>query len=81
MRFHILKTLSHPKGYMIDCKTNPNLQLQGKYLVDQETGIMYNPVVSSDNFVELTNILIDMRINELENKLTEEYYAKRKQSY
>jgi hypothetical protein len=81
MRFHIITTISRPTGYILDTKTKPEMELQGRYLVDTQTGAMFEPIASSDDYIGLMNDLLDMKVKALENKLSEEYYAKRKQSY
>jgi hypothetical protein len=81
MRFHIITTGFNDTPKLIDIKTETNYMYIDEYLFNNDLDTWIKPIASSDSFIELTNVLIDLRFKALENKLSEEYYAKRKQSY
>ncbi len=72
MRFHIIKTLYNPTYKILDLTKHTNLDHQNNYLVDQETGMVTPVIESSDEYVELVNTLIELRMEQkIENYLKE----------
>ncbi len=72
MRFHLIKTLYNPRYKIIDITKHPTLEHQNSYLVDQDTGMITPVIESSDEYVELVNTLIELRMEQkIENYLKE----------
>ncbi len=75
MRFHLIKTLYKPRYKIVDLTKHPTLDHQNNYLVDQETGIITPIIESSDEYVELVNVLIELNIELKIQKLQEAFYG------
>ena len=69
MRFYLVFNVHKQRYYIIDMKSSPTLQQQEKYIVDQTTGIYKSVIESSNDYVEIMNVLIEKQFDLIENRL------------
>ena len=69
MRFYLVFNVHKQRYYIIDMKSSPTLQQQEQYIVDQTTGIYKSIIESSNDYVEIMNILIEKQFDLIEKGL------------
>lgn len=69
MRFYLVFNVHKQRYYIIDMKSSPTLQQQEKYIVDQVTGIYKSIIESSNDYVEIMNLLIEKQFDLIEKGL------------